>query len=112
MTVPEQTPPEGTAALEFSSTLEHASALLRLLADPTRLGIMALLQDGEMPVADIAKTLGRPLPAVSQHLAKLRAGGLVTTRREGRTIYYRQVDEHLATLVDNMLLHAAHTQTD
>ncbi len=90
----------------------HAADLLRLLGDPTRLGIMALLADQELSVATIAAALNRPVPAVSQHLAKLRSGHLVCTRREGRTIFYRHADDHLSSLVDNILVHAAHSLED
>ena len=57
----------------------------------------------------IAEALDRPTPAVSQHLAKLRAGHLVTARREGTTIYYSQANEHVSALVTNVLQHTEHT---
>ncbi|WP_240643988.1 ArsR/SmtB family transcription factor [Antribacter gilvus] len=68
--------------------LDHAVQVLRLLADRTRLAILAMLDGTEMSVTAIAETLDRPTAAVSQHLAKLRAGHLVTARRDGTTIYY------------------------
>lgn len=89
--------------------LDSAVDVLRLLADRTRLSILALLADGDRSVGAIADTLGRPAPGVSQHLAKLRAGGLVTTRRDGTTIYYGLANEHVATLVANVLQHTEHT---
>lgn len=88
--------------------LEHASGLLRLLADPTRLAILQLLCDHESSVSDIAESLGRPLPVISQHLAKLRTGHLVTARRDGRTIYYAQSTDHVGALVSNVLHHTEH----
>ncbi|MGJ6980881.1 ArsR/SmtB family transcription factor [Aestuariimicrobium soli] len=88
--------------------LEHATSVLRLLADRTRLGILALLADQELTVTALAEALDRPVPAVSQHLAKLRTAGLVVVRRQGTSSHYRQPDEHLAALVTNALQFAEH----
>lgn len=88
--------------------LEHAAAVARLLADRTRLAILAMLEGTELPVGSIAETLDRPVPAVSQHLAKLRQGGLVTSRRDGVVVFYGQPDEHVAALVTNLLQHSEH----
>lgn len=88
--------------------LDHAVGILRLLADGTRLAIVAMLDGTEMSVSAIARALDRPIPAISQHLAKLRAGRLVVARREGTTIYYSQPDDHVAALVVNILQHAEH----
>lgn len=100
--------PDPTLKLPADQELDHAVEILRLLADRTRLAILAMLSTAELPVAVIAETLDRPTPAISQHLAKLRAGYLVTTRRDGTTIYYTQPDEHVAALVANILQHAEH----
>lgn len=88
--------------------LDHAVSVLRMLADRTRLAILDLVHDHELPVSTIAQMLDRPGPAVSQHLAKLRAAHLVTTRRDGTTIYYSQTDPHLAALVTNALQLSEH----
>ena len=88
--------------------LEHAVEVLRLLADRTRLAILTMLDGSELSVTAIAETLGRPTAAVSQHLAKLRSGRLVSARRDGTTIYYSQPDEHVAALVTNVLQHTEH----
>lgn len=87
---------------------ETAAEALKLLAEPTRLSILALLKDNEMAVGAIAEELGRPTPAISQHLAKLRAAKLVTFRKEGTTTYYSQKDEHVDMLVTNALHFAEH----
>ncbi|MDF2712800.1 MAG: regulatory protein ArsR [Nonomuraea muscovyensis] len=92
--------------------LDRAVEVLRLLADRTRLAILAMLDGVEMPVTAIAEALDRPTPAISQHLAKLRFGRLVTSRREGTTIYYTQPDEHVAALVTNVLHHTEHSLYD
>lgn len=92
--------------------LDHSVEVLRLLADRTRLAILALLGGTELSVTAIAERLGRPIPAVSQHLAKLRTGNLVVARREGTSIYYSQPDEHVAALVTNVLHHTEHVLYD
>ena len=96
-----QTPPKD---LE----LDYAAEILRLLGDRTRLAILAMLDGGEMSVTAIADSLGRPVPAISQHLAKLRSAGLVRVRKAGVTSYYTQPDEHLARLVANALQLSEH----
>ena len=63
--------------------------MLKALAHPTRLKILELLCDGERCVCEIEPALGRRQPNISQHLAILRASGLVEARKEGvRTIYH------------------------
>lgn len=100
------------ASVRPDAELDHAVDVLRLLADRTRLAILAMLEGTEMSVSAIAAALDRPGPAVSQHLAKLRAGHLVTSRREGTTVYYGQPDEHVAALVTNVLQHTEHALYD
>lgn len=89
--------------------LDHAASVLQLLADRTRLGVLSiLLSDGELSVGDIAQRLERPTPAISQHLAKLKTGRLVTARRDGTSMLYRLQGEHVAELVRNLLHHTEH----
>lgn len=87
----------------------NAVSVLRMLADRTRLTILAMVETSEMSVTAIAEALGRSTPCVSQHLAKLRAAGLVTSRREGTTIYYSQQDAHISALVRNVFFYAEHS---
>lgn len=89
--------------------IDRAASVLHLLADRTRLRIISLLRaDTELAVGEIAARLDRPLPAVSQHLAKLKSGNLVIARRDGTSIRYRVVGEHVSLLVENLLQHAEH----
>jgi DNA-binding transcriptional ArsR family regulator len=83
---------------------------LRLLADSTRLYLLWHLRGGERSVGDLVRLVDRPSPAVSQHLAKLRMGGLVRTRREGTQIFYRLATEHVGGLVDDVVAHAQHIE--
>src|SRR6478735_9062457 len=73
--------------------------LFRVLADPTRRALFERLVGHEMSVSDLREGLSVTQPAVSQHLAALRAAGLVEERREGRFSYYRANPEALAPLV-------------
>ncbi len=80
---------------------EEAARLLRLLANEKRLLVLChLVGEGEMNVGDLAVTVGLSQSALSQHLAKLRQDGLVATRREAQTIYYRVADPKASTLLE------------
>ena len=79
--------------LEFAPELDEAAELFNLASNSTRLKILFLLdQLKELCVCDLAEMIGVSMSAVSQHLAKLRAYGLATTRRDAQTIYYRLSD--------------------
>lgn len=77
----------------------RAAEFLRLLANENRLAILCLLGNGEHSVGDLAAELGASQPNVSQHLAKLRALELVTTRRDGTTILYALRDRDAAAII-------------
>lgn len=66
--------------------------VLRTLASPRRLDILHRLADGPCGVGQLAITVGASQPNVSQHLAVLRASGLVEAERDGRDVRYRLVD--------------------
>jgi DNA-binding transcriptional ArsR family regulator len=68
-------------------TYQHARAL-DALGDPTRRAILELLRDGPRPVGELAEALPVSRPAVSQHLAVLKAAGLVSDRAAGRRRLY------------------------
>lgn len=78
----------------------RAAALLRLLANEKRLMILCLLADGDHSVGDIQARVGLSQSALSQHLALLRAEGLVATRRQSQTIYYRIADPAAMHIID------------
>ena len=69
--------------------LTSASTLLRLLADPTRVRLLALLRREELTVAELSAVLRLAQPRVSTHLAKLKEATLVRDRRAGVSAYYR-----------------------
>ena len=67
----------------------HMDATLHAIAEPRRRAILGLIRDGERTAGDIASRFAVTRPAISQHLAVLRAAGLVVERREGRRRWYR-----------------------
>ena len=73
---------------QLMQAAKDACALLKALSHEARLVILCLLADGEKSVTELERLLALRQPAVSQQLARLRADDLVTTRREGKQIYY------------------------
>ncbi|WP_371515459.1 ArsR/SmtB family transcription factor [Kitasatospora sp. NBC_01300] len=88
--------------------LDVAASVLALLADRTRLALLHRLGAGEADVTSLIEACGAPRTSVSQHLAKLRLAGLVTTRRDGRRVVYSLRHGHLRRLVDEALNVADH----
>lgn len=83
--------PAKAASINPEAMREHggdASRLLKTLANEKRLMMLCLLVDGERSVGGLNAELDLSQSALSQHLAVLRADGLVETRREAQTIYY------------------------
>lgn len=86
----------------------EAVEILKLVADPTRLRILWALLHGEHSVNLLAEHVGAQPSAVSQHLAKLRLGRLVRTRREGTHVFYLAQNDHVRRIVEEALFHADH----
>jgi DNA-binding transcriptional ArsR family regulator len=82
--------------------------VFRMLSDATRVQLLWALVDRELSVTELAETVGKPAPSVSQHLAKLRMARLVRTRREATTIYYSLENSHVAQLVTDAVFNAEH----
>ena len=74
--------------------------VFRALGDPTRRAVYERLTAGERSVSELRDGLPISQPAVSQHLAALKAAGLVGERREGRKVFYRIEPQGLAPLID------------
>jgi ArsR family transcriptional regulator, lead/cadmium/zinc/bismuth-responsive transcriptional repressor len=75
------------------------SNILALAGNEVRLKIVYLLEEEkELCPCDLADILGMTIPAVSQHLRKLKDGGIVHTRKEGQTVYYSLTQDHLQIL--------------
>jgi DNA-binding transcriptional ArsR family regulator len=79
---------------------KHQADICKTLADPKRLMILHELRDREASVGQLVSSLGLPQSNVSQHLAILRERGIVTTRREGTTIYYSLANSKIGEACD------------
>lgn len=88
--------------------VELAVEVFAMLADATRIRIILALRDTELSVNQLAETVRKPQAAVSQHLAKLRLGRIVATRREGTRVFYRLANEHARQLVADAIFQAEH----
>jgi DNA-binding transcriptional ArsR family regulator len=88
--------------------VELAVEIFRMLADGTRIRLLWALRDTELSVNELARFVGKPGPAVSQHLAKLRMARMVRTRREGNQVFYRVENDHIASLVRDAIENAEH----
>jgi DNA-binding transcriptional ArsR family regulator len=96
--------------VEPSTTqLAAAAELLQAVGIEPRLRILWALLHAEHSVNELAGHLGANPPAVSQHLAKLRELGLVTTRRQGNFVFYACDHPHVRALVSEAISHARQT---
>jgi ArsR family transcriptional regulator, lead/cadmium/zinc/bismuth-responsive transcriptional repressor len=86
--------------------VETASALLKAVADPTRLRILCALSQVELCVCDIAASVGLSESAVSHQLRLLRETRLVAHRKDGRVVQAVVDDAHVRELISSALEHA------
>lgn len=87
---------------ELQACVGQAIRLLKLLATEQRLLLLCRLVDGEAPVEDLAEHSGLAQSAASQHLYKMRAEGLIATRRDAQTIYYRITDKDAMNVLNTL----------
>ena len=87
-----------------------AVSALKVLANEDRLLLLCQLSQGEMCVSDLETTLGIRQPTLSQQLGVLRNEGVVTTRREGKQIFYAVADQQLLQVLE--LLHRLYCPKD
>ena len=83
----------------MADNAKRAAEFLKALAHESRLMMLCILAEGEKSVSELEDQLGLRQPTVSQQLARLRADGLVTTRRDGKIIYYSIASEDARTIV-------------
>lgn len=81
---------------------DEAAQLLTAMANPKRLLILCNLLEQERSVSELSRIVGLEQSPLSQHLSKLRALGLVKTRREGQTIFYRLASEAVARVLETL----------
>jgi DNA-binding transcriptional ArsR family regulator len=84
----------------MQSTPTAEDRIFQVLADPSRRAIFESLTQGEAAVKELTSRFSISQPAVSQHLAALRSAGLVKSRREGRSVYYRVDPRGMKPLLD------------
>ena len=87
----------------------EAVQMLKELANENRLLILCALSESELSVGELNERIDLSQSALSQHLARLRAGGLVRTRRKGQTIYYSLPDSEAVDII--RLLHDLYCPT-
>ena len=91
---------------EYSEELDQlmrkartASDFLKALSHENRLLLLCLLAEGERSVTELENILSLRQPTVSQQLARLRFDGMVTTRREGKAIYYSLASDDVRRMI-------------
>jgi SAM-dependent methyltransferase len=89
---------DADTAMDLQAAAQH----LRLLADPTRVRLLLLLDYEELSVAELAAITQLAQPRVSTHLSRLREAGLVTDRRDGVFVYYRLAQKPAAPELDEL----------
>jgi DNA-binding transcriptional ArsR family regulator len=81
---------------------DEATALLRVLSNPDRLLLLCQLTQGEACVSELEQRLAIRQPTLSQQLAILRAEEIVSTRREGKNIFYRVSDARAVAVLGTL----------
>ena len=81
--------------LSNEADLQRFAAVGRALADPKRLCVLEKLAEGERSVGELSRDVGCQVPNMSQHLSVLRSAGLVRSRRDGSTVFYRLADQRV-----------------
>ena len=79
--------------------LQDLAEFYRVFGDATRLKILYVLLSAEMCVYDIASVLGMSQSAISHQLKILKRSKLVTSRREGKSVFYSLADDHVRTII-------------
>jgi DNA-binding transcriptional ArsR family regulator len=86
----------------LTAKANDAARLLAVLANKRRLAVLCALVEGEQSVGDLVNAVGLTQSALSQHLAKLRAGRIVATRRDAQTIYYRLASDAAGSVMKTL----------
>jgi ArsR family transcriptional regulator len=90
------------AAAAMDKAADEAAEVLKVLSNPARLRILCALLPGERCVGDLEEALGASQSYVSGQLARMRAEGLVSCDRDGRTIRYRIADPRLGPILERL----------
>ena len=95
--VREQMPEEGQ--------LSDLADLFKVFGDSTRIRILFVLFESEVCVCDLAETLNMNQSAISHQLKTLKQAKLVTSRREGKSVFYSLADDHVRTIIGQGMEH-------
>jgi len=79
---------------------EHAASVLKAIAHPIRLQVIALLRDAEMCVGEMVEALDQPQAVVSHQLNLMKDKGVLTSRRDGTNVYYRIELKNVVNVLD------------
>lgn len=90
------------AISSLAAKAEQVAGTLAAMANPKRLLVMCTLMNGERSVGDLAEIVDLTPAALSQHLGKMRALRLVTTRRDGQTIYYSLASAEVQAVLETL----------
>ncbi len=85
---------------KLAENAQQVAAILKQLSNPHRLMILCCITHGELTVGDLNEQIDLSQSALSQHLAKLRASNIVSTRRESQTIYYKIANPKIKVLLE------------
>ena len=96
-----------SAVVASPAQLEAAGAMFHALRDPSRLRLLILLSRGERNVTELVEAEQAKLGSVSARLKILHAARLVKRRREAKHVFYALSDDHVLTLLNSVLAHAA-----
>ena len=86
-------------------TVDDLANFFKIFGDGTRVKILLALDSGEMCVCDISETLGMSMSATSHQLRMLREAHLVSSRREGKNIFYSLCDDHVRVVLETAVEH-------
>ena len=99
---PSSLPDAGALSQDLIRNSDAAAVLLSSMAHPKRLLVLCQLVEGERTAGDLAARVGLSPSALSQHLAKMKGAGIVASRREGQTLYYRLAGREVRAVIETL----------
>jgi DNA-binding transcriptional ArsR family regulator len=92
-------PRKASSISELNEKAEEVSSLLKQLAHPDRLRVLCALLDGEQTVSGLVETVGSSQSWISQCLGRMKAEGIISSRKEGAFVHYRISDPRIQDLM-------------